>query len=167
VAVDDANCESCHANLALHGGGRTNPQYCNTCHNPARVDIAVPAESVHFKWMIHKIHRGEDLEKGYVVTRSRGTFDFSEVDYPGDLRNCEKCHVNDSYLLPLPDDLLPTTTSKALWEPMQPTAAACLSCHDSDDTASHAFANTTIFGESCATCHGEGMTFAVEKVHAR
>lgn len=167
MVVDDAKCESCHSNLALHGTIRHNPQYCVTCHAPERGDLAVPAESIHFKWMIHKIHRGAELENGYVVVRSRGTFDFSDVEFPGDLRNCETCHVNDSYKLPLPDDLLPTTTGKALWEPMQATAAACLSCHDGDDAASHAFANTTVFGESCATCHGEGKNFAVEKVHAR
>jgi len=47
-----------------------------------------------------------------------------------------------------------------------PVAAACLSCHDSDAAASHAYSNTSFFGESCATCHGEGKDFSVDKVHA-
>jgi len=50
---------------------------------------------------------------------------------------------------------------------MQPIAAACLACHDSDYAAAHADTNTSIFGEACTNCHGEGKTFAVEKVHAR
>jgi hypothetical protein len=49
---------------------------------------------------------------------------------------------------------------------MQPEAAACLSCHDDDDTAVHAYSNTAFFGESCSTCHGQGKEFAVDKVHA-
>jgi len=48
-----------------------------------------------------------------------------------------------------------------------PIAAACLGCHDEKSTASHALANTTSLGESCATCHGANAEFAVDKVHAR
>lgn len=166
MVVDDAKCENCHSNLALHGGIRHDPQYCVTCHRPEAVDIGVPAESIHFKWMIHKIHRGAELENGYVVIRSRGTFDFSHVEFPGDLRNCENCHVNDSQQLSLPAGLLPTTTPQVWWDPTMPVAAACLSCHDSDAAAAHAYSNTSFFGESCATCHGEGKEFSVDRVHA-
>jgi hypothetical protein len=167
MVVDDFKCESCHSNLRLHGGNRHDPQYCDTCHSPSLVDIATPAESVHLKWMIHKIHRGEALEYGYVVTRSRGVFDFSHVEYPGDLRNCDACHVNNSQQLPLPAGLLPTITEKAFWDPTMPEAAACLSCHDDDSSAAHAYSNTTFFGEACGTCHGEGKVAAVDKVHAQ
>jgi OmcA/MtrC family decaheme c-type cytochrome len=113
--------------------------------------------------MIHSIHRGVDLEKGFAI----GDNDFSDVEYPGDLRDCSTCHVNNSQQLSgLPDGLLPTTTPQAWWSPMQPEAAACLSCHDSDDAAIHAYSNTSFFGESCTTCHGEGRVAAVDKVHA-
>jgi len=130
MVVDDEKCESCHVNLALHGGGR-------------------------------------DLENGYVVVRSRGTFDFSDKVFPGDLRNCDACHVNDSQQLPLPAGLLPTITEQAWWDPTLPQAAACLSCHDGDDAAAHAYSNTAFFGESCATCHGEGKFASVDRVHAK
>jgi len=66
----------------------------------------------------------------------------------------------------LPPGLLPTTTPQAWWSPMEPQAAACLSCHDSDDAANHAYTNTAFFGESCSTCHGEGKVASVNKVHA-
>ena len=168
MVVDDYKCEGCHRNLALHGGNRHNPQYCVTCHTPDRIAAAEgkPSQSVHFKYMIHKIHRGAELEKGYVIPGSRGDADFADVEFPGDLRNCETCHVNGSEQIPLPDGLLATVTPQELWSPMEPIAAACLACHDSDDAAKHAFANTTVFGESCGNCHGEDKTFSVDKVHA-
>jgi OmcA/MtrC family decaheme c-type cytochrome len=166
--VDDYNCEGCHDNLALHGGNRHNPQYCVTCHRPDMLASAEGAvsQSVHFKYMIHKIHASEELANGYGLPGRSGETTF-EIGYPGDLRNCEKCHVNDSYQLPLPEGVLATITPRELWTPMEPIAASCVGCHDSTSTVAHMDANTSFFGESCSTCHGAGKDFAVEKVHAR
>jgi len=174
TVVEDYNCESCHVNLLLHGGGRDNANYCVTCHMPLATDEAQlrpgnPEQSIHFKFMIHKIHRGAALENGYVVAGyGQSIHDYGEVVYPGDLRNCGVCHVDNSYQLSgLPAGLLPTLTPQEWWSPMQPQAAACLSCHDGDDAAVHAYTNTSFFGEACVTCHGEGADFAVDKVHSR
>ena len=161
TVVDDFNCESCHSNLAFHGGNRHDPDYCVVCHMPAETG---DDQTIHFKYMIHSIHRGADLQKGFAI----GNNDYSDVEYPGDLRDCDSCHVGNSQQLSgLPDGLLPTTTPQAWWSPMQPQAAACLSCHDGDDAAIHAYSNTSFFGESCTVCHGEGKEAAVDKVHAR
>jgi hypothetical protein len=164
--VKDENCEACHVNLHGHHG-RTNAQFCVSCHNPTLVDIADVPESVNMKWMIHKIHRGAELENGYTVIRSRGTYVFDEILYPGDLRNCEACHINNSQQVPTSDSLLPQITPNFWWDPIEPAASACLGCHDSDSASAHAYANTTFFGESCATCHGDGKAESVDKVHAR
>jgi hypothetical protein len=172
--VSDYKCESCHSTLSLHGDNRKNVNYCDTCHQPGATDAAVrpedqlPSQTIHMKYMIHSIHRGEDLENGYVVYGYRSSLhDYGHVEYPGDLRNCEACHINDSQQVPTPDGLLPTITDYAWWSPMYPDSAACLSCHDDDDSAVHAWTNTAPFGESCGTCHGEGKPNAVDKVHAR
>jgi hypothetical protein len=162
MVVDDAKCETCHSNLAFHGGNRHDPSYCNTCHMPDALDRD-GEQTISFKYMIHSIHRGADLENGFAI----GSHDYSEVEFPGDLRNCDACHVNNSQQVPLPAGLLSTTTPQSLWSPLQPQTAACLSCHDGDDTANHAFDNVAFFGESCGTCHGEGRIAAVDKVHAR
>ena len=162
MVVDDYNCESCHSNLAFHGGARHDPQYCNTCHKPDALDFD-ENQTIHFKYMIHSIHSGEELAKGFSV----GGTDYSDVVYPGDLRDCATCHVNNSQQVPVKSGLLPTTTPQAWWSPMQPNTAACLSCHDDDDAAAHAYSNTVFFGESCGTCHGEGRVAAVDKVHAK
>jgi len=196
VVVDDYKCETCHSNLSLHGGGRNNAtEYCQTCHRPNATDEEerVPGdpneESIHFKYMIHKIHRGAKLDNGFVVAgHNNSIHDYSDVVFPGDLRNCRTCHADErdengdivfdrngntvdllTYVLPLPDGVLPTLSPDTLISPfMQPITASCLSCHDSDDAAAHADANTSVnLGESCNACHSEGKTYSVTRVHAR
>jgi hypothetical protein len=173
MVVDDAKCESCHANLSLHGGNRHDAGgYCQTCHRPDETDDIVRTEgldeSIHFKYMVHKIHRGAALENGYTVYGYRSSVhDYSHVVYPGDLRNCEACHVEGSYSLPTPDGALPTNSPNTILTTMGPDTASCLSCHDSLAAAAHADANTTSVGESCGACHGEGKSHSVESVHAR
>jgi OmcA/MtrC family decaheme c-type cytochrome len=174
MIVDDAKCEACHSNLSLHGDNRKNAtEYCQTCHMPQATDEEVrlegEPESIHFKYMIHKIHRGAELENlPYIVYGYRSSVhDYSEVHFPGDLRDCEACHVEDSYGVPLPEGALPTHSPAAAIPDMEPITATCLSCHDGDAAASHALANSSDLGESCATCHGDGKTYSVERAHAR
>jgi len=162
TVVKDYNCENCHSNLSFHGGNRHDPDYCGVCHMPEAVDRG-DEQTIALKYMIHSIHRGAELENGFAI----GSHDYSEVEYPGDLRNCEACHTGNSQQIPIADGALPTVTPQAWWSPMQPQAAACLSCHDGDDAAVHAYTNTTFFGESCSTCHGEGKEASVDKVHAQ
>jgi len=175
MVVDDAKCEACHSNLSLHGNNRKNAgEYCQTCHRPDATDEEVrlegEAEGIHFKYMIHKIHRGAELENlPYIVYGFRSSVhDYSEVHFPGDLRDCESCHAAGTYTVDaIPEGALPTHSPAAAIPDMEPITATCLSCHDSDASASHALANTSALGESCDTCHGEGKTYSVTRVHAQ
>lgn len=173
MVVSDEKCESCHSNLSLHGSNRHDAGgYCQTCHRWDETDEIVRLEGenegIHFKYMVHKLHMGADLENGYVVYGYRSSIhDYSHVEYPGDLRNCEACHVDETQLLPVPDYALPTVAPADYLPLMSATQSACLSCHDSLDAAAHAQANTSELGESCNLCHGDGAAYAVEKVHAR
>ena len=62
------------------------------CHNPTLTD-SVSQQSVSFATQIHSIHRGESLANPYIL----GTTNYQEVKFPGDLRDCNTCHVNNSY----------------------------------------------------------------------
>jgi OmcA/MtrC family decaheme c-type cytochrome len=175
VKID--NCNVCHDRLALHGGQRFVIEECVACHNPNANDSARrPAdkgspESISFQRLIHRIHRGKDLTKDFTIYGFGGSKNtFNEVRFPGDLRDCQKCHVAGTYTPPLPLTNLPVQTPPSPQEwytPQQTTAAACLGCHDTIEAAAHAYVNTAPFGEACASCHAADDEFAVDKVHAR
>lgn len=163
TVVASAKCFSCHNDLGfVHGGARGNTQECVECHNPTLTD-GTSKQSVSFATQIHSIHRGSDLANPYVL----GTTNYQSVLFPGDLRDCATCHVNNSYQI----DNVTTTVSVASPGGFTPTtppiSAACQGCHDDKATASHALSNTTSLGEACLTCHGNGAEFSVDAVHAR
>jgi OmcA/MtrC family decaheme c-type cytochrome len=176
VSTTTAQCNVCHDRLAFHGGQRMNVDECVMCHNPHETDTArrpanqMPAESVSMQYMIHKIHRGHALTRDYTVYGfGNVAHNYNHVGYPGDLRNCAKCHTNNSHRPPTPGDNV--ITPRDFFSPMGSATAACLGCHDSRDAAAHAFLNTATFGgqpaESCGTCHGANSTWSVDKAHAR
>jgi len=166
VSID--NCNKCHSFLSLHGGNRNQIEQCILCHNPnetapSPTGSTLPAQTVDFRIMVHKIHTGEELEADYSI----GTTSFNDVRYPGDRRNCDACHVNDSQQLPLDTRLLNVKDPRGLLNPVAPTTAACTACHGTVYAASHALANTTVLGESCAACHKPGADASVDRVHAK
>ncbi|MFB3905417.1 MAG: OmcA/MtrC family decaheme c-type cytochrome [Acidobacteriota bacterium] len=171
--VSDAKCDSCHKNLALHGGQRFNPEYCVACHFPGNTDEAqrpadkMPARSIDMKFMIHRIHTGEELKQPYLIYgHNNSEHQYNEVLYPADRRNCEKCHLAGTYNVPSAG-VEKTAEGREFYGPIPPNSAACLGCHDSLDAAAHTYLNTATFGESCGVCHGPDADFAVAKVHAR
>lgn len=174
VVVKLDSCNKCHETLALHGGQRYKVEECVICHNANETDVSVrptaeaPSESIHFKYMIHKIHTGEDLARDFTIYGHGGSLNnYNEVRYPGDRRNCQACHLAKTYNVPTPEGALPTQSARDWYTPMLPDAAACLSCHGSKEAAAHAWVNTAPFGESCAACHGVNGEFSVDRVHAR
>lgn len=162
TVVATAKCNSCHNGLAMHGGSRNAVEQCVLCHNPKATDSQKPAESIDFRTMVHKIHTGKNLTNQYTI----GTANFNDVGYPGDRRDCAQCHVSNSQQLPMKPNLLMVNTPRGYTTETNPTTAACLGCHDDKITASHAMANTTRLGESCAACHGPNAEFSLDRVHA-
>ncbi len=114
-----ASCNECHGALAGHGGDRITVKNCVICHNPGTQD-ANSGIVVDMTSMIHKIHRGADLTQPYTIWgHNDGEHDFTEVLYPEDLTNCEKCHTAADTETPDADN----------WNTV-PTMNACGSCHD-------------------------------------
>ena len=181
TAVTTAQCNGCHDTLSLHGGQRNTTEECVICHNPTASDVARrPAdagqpESISFQRLIHRIHTGEELTQDFTIYGFGGSKNtFNEVKFPGDRRDCAKCHTSGAYTLPLQQtNIASVTTLRDYFTTQGPGTAACLGCHDNRDAAAHAYLNTATFpgatsgAEACATCHGTGKDWDVAKVHAR
>ena len=210
VVVEDQRCSSCHGqfsrDFSIHGNLRNRIEYCVICHNPNQNDAArrrldpnavadTPpglnqTATIDFKVMIHKIHTGEGLaQKPYLIygfgpPAPAGTgytvVDFADVRFPGQLRNCETCHLPGTSLMPpYPGTALstrqthlepvaePTPGSVQVEDPrIPPITAACTSCHDDDASVAHATTQTTDDGdEACTVCHDEGAPFSVSISH--
>lgn len=172
--VSQALCGTCHDKLMLHGGIRQSVEYCVVCHNPTVTDSGMRKtgdipESINFKTMIHKIHRGSALTADFTVMgHGNSVNNYNEVGYVGDLRSCEKCHLPGTYDLPLPDGLINQTTPRDYLTVQGPATAACLSCHTTKAAASHALTMTSpTLGEACDACHGPNAEASVVKSHAR
>ncbi len=175
VSLD--KCNACHNELALHGSIRKNTEYCVLCHNPMATDEArrpaeeMPPNTIDFKVLIHRIHsgsEGEDKESRIIYGYRSSLHDFSEIEFPGNLNNCEMCHIEGTYTLPLPSGVQPTTITQenVVITTTQPVTSVCTTCHDSSVVKGHAEQQTTPSAiETCAICHGEGKDFAVTKVH--
>ncbi len=172
--VSQANCVGCHNTLMLHGGIRQNVEYCVVCHNPMVTDSGMRAagdtpESINLKTMIHKIHTGSNLTSDFTVMgHGNSVNNYNDVGYPGDRRDCIKCHIAGTTDLPLPDGLISQVAPRDYMSPLPPVSGACLSCHTTQPTAAHASLQTSpTLGESCAACHGTTSSDSVANVHAR
>lgn len=201
--VATAKCQACHENLSLHGGNRNdNVEVCVLCHNPNNTDIGVRVtageeESIDFKRLIHGIHAADEdnhgfREDGLVVYGYRSSVhDFSHVRFPGHLNDCETCHTDGTYMLPLDSDVAPsvvdTTAAGVNSDPaspdsdpdndlvITPAAAVCSSCHDKDISQTHMEQHGALFEvsraqasaavEVCEVCHASGKTGDVAVVH--
>ncbi len=185
VEITQANCNACHFAISAHGTIRQNVQYCLVCHNPVQTDAALrpasqaPAQSIDLPVLIHRLHFGDsgadEAAAGpvqftpFVIWGFGGSAnDFSGVRFPGDLRDCAKCHVNESQEVPVAATRIAVNDPRDYINPTPPITAACTACHIGKDASAHAATQTDpALGEACGVCHGTDGAFSVDSVHAR
>jgi OmcA/MtrC family decaheme c-type cytochrome len=172
--VSTEKCNQCHYSLQAHGTIRNEIKHCVLCHNPNATDTPFrpadqqPAQGIDFAMMTHRIHTGDEQESDYTIYGFGGNaFDFKNIGFPGDRRDCEKCHLTDTQQLP-PKAILPVVNPRGFITLEGPTQAACLGCHTDQASAAHASLNASpALGEACSVCHGPDADFSVDRVHAR
>ena len=175
--VSLAKCNECHGELRMHGQNRNQIEHCVVCHNPSETDASrrpagqVP-QTVSFQYLIHRLHAGKEATGEYTVYGFGGTaYDFTKIGFPARLQECDRCHVNGSQNVDGKEGNLMMRNARGparnQTDPAGPITAACGACHTSRAAWSHALANTTTLGESCAACHGQNAEFSVSKVHAQ
>jgi OmcA/MtrC family decaheme c-type cytochrome len=176
-------CLECHETLELHGGSRVNNvRVCVFCHNPNKSSsgrtadpsrdfgdipdelggdpLLWPEASNNFKNMIHGIHAATDRPYEFVRNRQNGIYyNWSHVTFPGDLMDCTKCHIGDSYVPSnVPANTLWNVERITTGNPAEtrediiaargsvpndtdlvdsPIAGACFYCHDEGTAKSH------------------------------
>ncbi|MEE4270406.1 MAG: OmcA/MtrC family decaheme c-type cytochrome [Thermoanaerobaculales bacterium] len=143
--VLDQTCNSCHEQLAFHGGSRRDVKLCTMCHNKQTWDPDT-GNTVDMKVMIHKIHTGANLpsvQSGIpyqIIGYRQSVHDYSEVLMPQDMRNCDRCHTAD-------------TPEGSVWF-TRPSRDACGSCHDLIDwEAPEGHPVPQFNDDNCADCH--------------
>lgn len=130
-----------------------------------------PEATNNFKDLIHGIHAAAVRTFDYEFVRNRQNgiyYNWSEVTFPGILSNCETCHMEGTYELPLANGVLVTTdiTTDGINASVEdviaaragvpnptdlinsPIASTCYKCHDSNLAAAH-------FGQNGGIIDGE------------
>lgn len=122
------SCNTCHDQLAFHGGFAHGMEMCVLCHQPQNADPGT-GNTLDAKVFFHKIHMGSQLPSvigtdttpgvPYQVFGFRNSVnDFSTVVDPADPRRCEVCHSQT------------TGAAQAKAFLTEPSRAACGACHD-------------------------------------
>jgi len=126
--IRTASCNTCHDQLAFHGGYAHGVEMCVMCHQPQHAD-PVTGNTLDLKVMVHKIHMGSQLPSvvgtsttpgvPYEISGFGGNFsNFSTVIDPADPRRCEVCHSQTTGAV----------QAKAFLT--SPSRATCGACHD-------------------------------------
>ncbi len=96
--VETARCNNCHAQLGVgptfHAGQRNDAASCSFCHNPNRTSSAWSANAKDF---IHSIHGGRIRTVPFNWHAISESENFSEVEFPSNVNNCESCHLPGTY----------------------------------------------------------------------
>jgi OmcA/MtrC family decaheme c-type cytochrome len=122
---DTVKCNNCHGVLTGHGGAilAHNVEECIMCHT-STLETSVPqgankepgpTTSLRFPQLIHRIHATSIATKDYILYSLAPTppyphADFSDVEFPGDVKDCTTCHMNGTNLLPVKASPAPTQT---------------------------------------------------------
>jgi hypothetical protein len=150
-----------------------------------------PGIVIDYQQLVHNIHFAR-LREGFKEQNNIGLpptippatlnylgfnnslLDFEEVLAPVDVRSCTNCHqsTNAACSTSAPcgygQECQSGKCVNTAWQ--NPSARACITCHDAADSAAHAAANTFVPPsgppiETCSVCHGSGAAFAVDVVH--
>lgn len=174
------SCTTCHNDgTAFHKNGAfdNGGQGCIACHGNGMARTSA-TYGPGFGPMIHSWHWGNGATVGEVEQNADGSWVQTNSANGASAINpavsCVACHdgVVDLYAVPAQFILEPSSKMTS------PITANCYACHTNESALNHMQQNggevsvdavgewfKTPTMESCATCHGEGKTFGIDKYH--
>ncbi len=172
-------CMDCHNN-DYPGSSHVLPFYLDANGNQGVKDVT-PFANRDLVTVVHRYHSGnfDTVEGVHTVENSNGQQEV--VGYPGVQGDCTACHTTDagSKLFAADGGLTSGKRSIAVnGGYISPIAESCRSCHVSDAALAHFKSNGATTAdtpdttpdlpiESCSTCHAEGKTYGIDKVHVK
>ena len=161
--TNQAACGTCHGSLDGHGGRYTAADQCIVCHTGQSSDPDT-GNTVDFRVMIHKLHRGGELPSVVagtpyqIVGFNQSVHDFATVGFPQSIQRCQACHAGAQ-----PDR----------WK-TKASPESCLSCHDNVSMVQPPPAGMVLHsggpqqpGAPCTVCHPADVGLApVGPAHA-
>jgi OmcA/MtrC family decaheme c-type cytochrome len=163
-------CTACHGDplqSAAHGSSYQTPQGCIFCHSPigdfpdefpqagaTSTGDAMQASGFWLARLIHTIHNAGTLP-GWPAGLTPEVF--SEVTYPQNIQECQKCHIPGTGL-----------AQADSWK-TNPTVEACTTCHAVTFTGVATHTGGAQVNGSCSLCHpadGAGVGQSVSGAHA-
>src|SRR5262249_6918728 len=151
-----------------------------------------PGITIDYQQLVHNIHFAR-LREGHAERNNVGLptagrppatlnylgnnntlSSFQEILAPVDVRSCTNCHqdtkasCSDSTPCGYGQTCQSGKCVNTAWQ--NPSARACITCHDAADSAAHAAANTFLPAsgppiETCTICHGTTAILSVATVH--
>jgi OmcA/MtrC family decaheme c-type cytochrome len=128
--------------------------------------LQFPVTSNNFKDLIHGIHSGRERVTPFQDARDRTPsaitlLDFRRMDFPGQLNNCETCHVTSTNSIQKTYDFVPANTLVSTHESIDAAYAAGIAggtattaqAKTALDTSNATDKVTTPFAASCVSCH--------------
>lgn len=97
VIFDPAKCNSCHEQLGTEPNfhsGSYNAAACAMCHQPNQ---SSNGWSASFRVWVHGIHGASNRSKPFTWQATSISENYSNLEYPGVLSNCEQCHLPGTY----------------------------------------------------------------------
>ncbi len=164
--IRTSSCNSCHDQLAFHGGYAQGMNMCVLCHQPQNAD-PTSGNSLDLKVMAHKIHMGSSLPSVVGTSSTPGVpyiiygymnsaNNFSTVVDPANVQRCEVCH-SQTASTPAPSNVAnaPAVAAQSKAFLMEPSRAACGACHDNVNFATGANHPGGIQTDDtqCSNCH--------------
>ncbi|WP_281212405.1 OmcA/MtrC family decaheme c-type cytochrome [Shewanella insulae] len=169
-------CMDCHNNRypgSYHGSVEYDTGEVDADGNPIMAVLeGVTFDNRDLMTVAHRFHTG-NFGGGIYLDKNLET-----VGYPALATDCQACHKDGATFFAADGGL--TSGKRSIQVNtgyISPVAETCRSCHISASALAHFESNgATVNGkadtsadlpvESCATCHAEGKTYGVDKVHA-